>query len=64
MNKIELKPCPFCGGKARVVIKSFDVFMNGAFVICEKCGARTDLIETNAEYSAKDRAVEYWNKRV
>ena len=32
----ELKPCPFCGGKAHVVF----FFIHSAEVICDECGAK------------------------
>ena len=55
-----LKPCPFCGGNARLIpFKS--VFMyngSGAYVSCALCEARTKLAVS------KDKAIEEWNRRV
>lgn len=43
----ELKPCPFCGGKAAVKTGSNGVGNSGTFsqfhsVFCSKCGATTE----------------------
>lgn len=69
---IELKTCPFCGGRA--VMKA--VNKEYGFTIwcqCRKCGARTegycpdmnheDNTITSIE-ECKDRAAKVWNKRV
>lgn len=48
----ELKPCPFCGGKAE-----FENDNGEWFVFCEKCGSMTVLFETKPE------AKEAWNTR-
>lgn len=56
----ELKPCPFCGGKARL-------FVNGGVkVICSKCYASTMILTDNMEYesNAVEMVVEAWNRRV
>ena len=55
----ELKQCPFCGGEAIFC----SAFMDYAFVKCRKCGAKTDNIALSYEYSAKDVAIEAWNRR-
>lgn len=66
----ELKPCPFCGGKAiiKAVTKSY-----GFTIWCAcKCGARTegfcpdtskedDTMENIEEYTK--RAIKSWNRR-
>lgn len=59
----ELKPCPFCGGSANVGIKTFDLFNNGAYVYCNKCGARTRLVEADVKTCAVDEAEILWNRR-
>lgn len=56
---IELKPCPFCGGKARL-------FVNGGVrVICPKCYASTRILTDEMEYesNAVETVIEAWNRR-
>lgn len=49
----ELKPCPFCGGEAKV-IESKGLY----WVACMKCCASADVIDD------RDKAIEAWNRRV
>ena len=55
----ELKPCPFCGGKARVhEVETRTSSIGGYFVMCTKCLTSSD------NYSSSEIAAEYWNRRV
>lgn len=59
MAEIELKPCPFCGGKA-VLRMASEILYNGEVggwkATCQKCG-----IETAIEN--RKTAAEKWNRR-
>lgn len=49
----KLKPCPFCGGKAKV-----QRYPHNYSVYCTKCGARTILFKPTEK-----EAFEAWNRR-
>lgn len=63
MSKIELKPCPFCGGEA--ILDRHDIF-------CD-CGAKIDIplyVTGNKKVSnfptyeeARQEMIEAWNRR-
>ena len=56
---IELKPCPFCGGKARLFVS------NGVRVICTKCRASSKILVDSECYETRavEKVVEAWNGR-
>lgn len=55
----ELKPCPFCGGKARLLVNG------GVRVICTRCYVSTRVLKDELESasSAVELSVEAWNRR-
>lgn len=62
MSEIKLKPCPFCGGEARLQRKNKK---HGYYVICKKCGCRTPYFQYQFDSLEKLRetAIETWNTR-
>lgn len=56
----DLKPCPFCGGKARLFVG------DGVRVICSKCYAGTMVRMDNIESDSNsvETVTEAWNRRV
>ena len=54
MTNEELKPCPFCGGKAELI----DVGRYEWFIKC-----RRGCVEQTHVYKAKSSAVKAWNRR-
>lgn len=58
----ELLPCPFCGGKAKLII-NMQSFVPYAMVQCENCSAKTKKIVQSVDYCATDEAAKLWNQR-
>lgn len=59
----DLKPCPFCGGKAYLFVNE------GVRVICPKCGATTKCLvdamtSEGVAGNAIQSVIEAWNRRV
>ena len=72
MQEVELKQCPFCGGKA-VVMASTKRIGFTIWCECNKCYARTDGYVPNIEKEktslanieeCKNNAIKEWNRRV
>lgn len=56
MNEIELKPCPFCGGKAR----KFSGFIAGVtMIVCNNCRAKVSFSGKEQE----QETVNAWDRR-
>ena len=77
-KKKDLKPCPFCGGEAILLVNQMYPEKK-SYIECMKCGAKTNEFMTSVEYikcgtktdefmtsfefSSDDKAIEAWNRR-
>ena len=59
----ELKPCPFCGGQAKVCQWRDTVDPNCTWIECE-CGAMMEHVHDESHVDAKEKAIKVWNTRV
>ena len=61
----ELKPCPFCGGKAVLDHKYDRGIYQYSYVRCENymCRIEGKAFAVQPSYSADDFAIEFWNRR-
>jgi len=62
---IELKPCPFCGGKAAV--KQFANPKNFYLIECSTCKCRTDGYQSKIDNKDEENIqinADVWNRRV
>lgn len=63
MADTKLKPCPFCGGEAKI---KHTRYWNSdtSFVECSNCFARSDEVEKSFSIASDVVAIERWNRRV
>ena len=55
----QLKPCPFCGGKAEMLINEYNDSKKEYLVACTECDG---MVERWRE--TEEEAVEQWNRRI
>ena len=66
-----LKPCPFCGGEAKIAYDSTSNIVFGEesylYAYCTSCGIRTPHLyycpEQNQQNATEYMAIEMWNRR-
>lgn len=56
MSNTELKPCPFCGGEAKIATCDWGYAMKEYWAYCS-CGCETK------KFYSKERVIEKWNTR-
>ena len=60
----ELKPCPFCGGKAKLMTMEYDgQKCYGVFCIAD-LAQRYQHSHCIDNYGSKETAIEVWNRRI
>lgn len=76
MEETELKPCPFCGGKAEIHYQPIYT-SNGVGIRCTECKARSKFFPCDCSYTfyhgeknvyipkerATNDAINMWNRR-
>ena len=60
----ELKPCPFCGGRAEQFIRYMPDNTNYYYIMCSKCKASSNEFFSYFGYEGMQESVEAWNRRV
>lgn len=58
----ELKPCPFCGGKAKEGERLTEDYNIANFIICGDSGCRAN-IGMIGSFAKKEKAISAWNTR-
>lgn len=53
-TKIELKPCPFCGGEAYIRDQSLHTYHELTVIECRNCGATLEWIQEFAVFESKN----------
>ena len=59
----ELKPCPFCGGKA-MLDHSISGLNTTSFIRCNGCYVSTKRFVISTRASSDMEAIEAWNRRI
>lgn len=65
METNKLKPCPFCGGNAKLVHEEQGITVSYvvSYILCTVCKATSPTFRISTEYSSDKKAIEAWNSR-
>ncbi len=70
LENIELKPCPFCGGKAEIWMLNENgqscrnaLWAKDLYIECSTCHAASATFEKTIDKNALEQAVSAWNQR-
>lgn len=69
MDKPKLKPCPFCGGEPKTMVKSNANTIITVSIRCKKCHAEIhdsviDLCDLDTMQRAINNVIGAWNRRI
>ena len=59
----KLKPCPFCGGQAKLFNTRVQGGYDYSYVQCLKCSIHTAKYDVSVNYCSSEKATEAWNRR-
>ena len=57
---MELKRCPFCGGKAEVLKVNYDRYR---IITCNLCRIKFGILTRSGAFHTEQEAIEAWNRR-
>lgn len=69
----ELKPCPFCGGEAKIKVQEVEYGLSGTIIKCNQCLAtlyspdkkavlKNNVLMNKAIDNHTQKAIEAWNR--
>ena len=62
-----IKPCPFCGGEAKIVTYATDLISHrpAAYIQCRACeSCSKSIVDANWNGENISKVIEAWNRRV